>query len=409
MINYSQQLQDIKRLGKMVDRVTSEGIISKQIKKDLWLPWKKENEEYLNEVFNYTREEGMPPIYQLFNIFFHPELPLVGLNYSQGAHNLLHKFESGWPKALKLCRGLVFDWDGNLLAKPFDKFFGLNEHPEAMEDNLPNEPMTVFEKYDGHMIVAFKYQDDIVFTTRGSFEHAQPAYDIWQEMLKRDPELENMWKLKLSDRTFIFEAIHPDTKVYVDYDGEKKFVLLGVNNLSNLRGADPSELTWYAKHLGVEAAKTYNNYSLTSLIGEKFRDDYINKEGYVIQFEGGLKVKVKYEKYIGQMVKDKLSYRYLMLRSMNQELTKMLTTLDEECQDDAYQMIQDIKNIVYYQHDGGKFTNDVKNALYELEDEPTQYHKTICRQFLKFIQDKTMEEVFQGYVPSMSALEMEAR
>ena len=109
------------------------------------------------------------------------------------------------------------------------------------------------------------------------------------------------------------------------------------------------------------------------------------------------------------MVKDKLSYRYLMLRSMNQELTKMLTTLDEECQDDAYQMIQDIKNIVFYQHDGGKFTSDAKNALYELEDEPTQYHKTICRQFLKFIQGRTMEEVFQGYVPSMSALEMEAR
>ena len=62
------------------------------------------------------------------------------------------------------CRGIKFDADGNLLARPFQKFFNLGERPEGMPQDLDwSRPHRVLEKLDGTMIHPARLEGDIVF------------------------------------------------------------------------------------------------------------------------------------------------------------------------------------------------------------------------------------------------------
>lgn len=106
-----------------------------------------------------------------------------------------------------------------------------------------------------------------------------------------------------------------------------------------------------------------------------------NAEGYVIRFSNGLRVKVKYETYIGEMVKAKLSYTYLMNRFASGNLEKMLSTLDEEIRDTALQMLGEI--MLALSHPG---TDRQKwQRLYSLvdPDDQTSYFQQVCRNFVK--------------------------
>ena len=56
--------------------------------------WKKsgDNAKNITKLFEYPADHGLPAITGLVKPFFHPTLPLVGLNYTPLAHNTLHQF-----------------------------------------------------------------------------------------------------------------------------------------------------------------------------------------------------------------------------------------------------------------------------------------------------------------------------
>ena len=48
----------------------------------------------------------------------HPTLPLAIYNYSREC-----QYEKKWDENTLTCRGLILDFDGNVIAKSFEKFF----------------------------------------------------------------------------------------------------------------------------------------------------------------------------------------------------------------------------------------------------------------------------------------------
>ena len=52
----------------------------------------------------------------------HPTLPLTIWNYSQTT-----QYEGKWDGITMMCRGLVTDEMGNIVARPFKKFFNMEE------------------------------------------------------------------------------------------------------------------------------------------------------------------------------------------------------------------------------------------------------------------------------------------
>jgi len=75
----------------------------------------------------------------------HPTLPLTIWNYSQTT-----QYEGKWDEVTLQCRGLVTDTDGNVVARPFKKFFNMEE-----EKHTETEEYEVYEKMDGSLGIAF--------------------------------------------------------------------------------------------------------------------------------------------------------------------------------------------------------------------------------------------------------------
>jgi RNA ligase len=122
----------------------------------------------------------------------HPDKELYIYNYSKTT-----QFERYWNELTLMCRGLVLDADYNIVARPFNKFFNLEEDEGA----TPNLPFEVFEKMDGSCIILFNHENEWIPCTRGSFISDQALKA--KEMLKKH----DLSKLDIS-KTYLFEIIY---------------------------------------------------------------------------------------------------------------------------------------------------------------------------------------------------------
>ena len=302
--------------------------------------WKKNegNAKYMAQLFEYPQDAGWPALTGLVKPFFHPTLPLVGLNYTQLAHNTLHEFPRGWTTALRLCRGIVFDHRGNLVALPFMKFFNFGEQPETAK--LPNESFEATVKQDGHLGIIFRYNDEFILTTRGDF--TSPTAQFANKMLAQYVNKNHWLECFPNNNTALVEIIHPETQVYVDYGATKEFRLIGAFNQNLLTDYNYRALKIIAVNLGLPITPIWAGNNLRDLAALMKDRTIYNQEGYVVCFASGLRVKFKFENYIGLMVRDKLSPAYLMQRMISGNLEKMLLTLPAEIYATALNMLGEI-------------------------------------------------------------------
>jgi hypothetical protein len=364
----------IANLSKFVVALSSANVTSR---KEYYI-WTKQHPELMGELFEYRRLDGMPDVRALVRPFFHPDLPLVGLNYSPVAHNTLHAFPDGWTDPLRQCRGIVFDRLGKLVAKPFPKFFNYGEHPETK--TMPGGRFDATEKHDGHLGIIFNYERQFYLTTRGDF--TSPTSRLGNEMLAAHAGLHGWSHLYPRNVTVLTEIIHPQTKVHRDYGNRKEMVIIGAYNLDEYFDFSYDLLLVLGKNLRLPVTDRWEGKSLRDL-RELMKDRSVhNREGYVVRFRSNnLRVKFKYESYIGMMVEDKLSYTYLMNRELSGNREKMTSTLPEEVFPVAEQMWAEIQAIL--DSDGtpkAKWTR-----LYGLvpAEKSTAYYKGICRKLVK--------------------------
>lgn len=149
---------------------------------------------------------------KLLYIVPHPGGDYWILNYTPKA-----QYEKAWDArpVLLNCRGTIIRADGRVVAKPFRKFFNVDERPETAMDVLASlgEP-EIAHKLDGSMVTLWR--DDaggVNFATRGSFTspQAQMAAAIWRE---RHADAERNLHPNL---TYIFELVGPDNRIVVHY------------------------------------------------------------------------------------------------------------------------------------------------------------------------------------------------
>ena len=206
----------------------------------------------------------------------HPSLDLTIYNYSQKT-----QYDKMWNEETLSCRGLVLDSKGNVVARPFKKFFNLSE----VEGEIPDLPFEVFEKMDGSLGIFFWYEGNPVFASRGSFTSDQSKAG-W-EMLK-EMDYENLKK----GVTYLFEIIYPENRIVVDYGDQEKLVLLGAIETSSGKEIPYEDLKEGLN--GFELVKKWTNKkSIPDLVKE---NDSV-REGYVLRFSNSFRVKVKFEEY----------------------------------------------------------------------------------------------------------------
>jgi RNA ligase len=205
----------------------------------------------------------------------HPTLPLSIWNYSPEV-----QYRQLWDDITLQCRGIVTDDEGNVVARPFKKFFNIEEGKHN-----PTEEFEVFEKMDGSLGILFNYKDEWILATRGSFT---------SEQSKKGRELLDNYPLEKLDKnnTYLFEILFIENMIVVDYKGYEGLVLLGAFNTETGEEVPYSELKLLE---GFDVVKKYDGIkdytTLKSLIDN-------NAEGFVVRFSNGDRMKIKGEEYL---------------------------------------------------------------------------------------------------------------
>jgi RNA ligase len=203
----------------------------------------------------------------------HPSLPLTIWNYTEKV-----QYENLWDEVTLMCRGLVTDNTGDIVATPFQKFFNIEEGKFE-----PTEKFEVYEKMDGSLGIVFWYQGQWVVATRGSFTSDQ-AIKARELLQKYNTDI------MFRHLTFCFEIIYPENRIVLDYGTDEKLVLLGTFNKD---GKEMDSEIW--SQWGFDVVKKYDGINDYKQLKEMVKND---QEGFVVKFSNGDRVKVKGVEYL---------------------------------------------------------------------------------------------------------------
>ena len=209
----------------------------------------------------------------------HPRYDLTIWNYSPKV-----QYDRLWDDITIQCRGLVTNSKGKIVARPFKKFFNYEEHSP---EDIPNEDFVVYEKLDGSLGILFNYDNEWILATRGSFTSPQAIKG--KEILNRHDI--SAWR---KDNTYLFEIIYPENRIVVDYGDQEKLVVIGGIHTETGDEIPDSSLFW-TQDSGFEIVTTYKTWGEGyDLLKEEISKD---KEGYVIRFKSGFRMKIKGDEY----------------------------------------------------------------------------------------------------------------
>ena len=239
----------------------------------------------LKQLFHHVKNQNLLPTlekyYQngLLLKQTHPIHDLTIWNYSPKV-----QYERLWDDITIQCRGLVTNSKGDIIARPFKKFFNYEEHKP---EEIPNEEFVIYEKLDGSLGILFNYKNEWILATRGSFTSSQAIKG--KEILDR-PDI-SAWR---KDNTYLFEIIYPENRIVVDYGDEEKLVVLGAIHTETGEEIPDSSIFWMQES-GFEVVTTYKTWGEGyDLLKQEISKD---REGYVIRFKNGFRMKIKGDEY----------------------------------------------------------------------------------------------------------------
>lgn len=201
----------------------------------------------------------------------HPTLPLEIWNYTEKV-----QYDDLWDEITLSHRGTIRDFNGDLVAKPFSKFFNIeqNRHKESNK-------FEIYDKMDGSLGILFNYKNEWILATRGSFtsEQAIKGFQILQK-----------YNYQILDKnlTYCFEIIYPENRIVLDYGNKEALVLLAIFDISgNERLIDN-----YSDIFEVVKKYDFEDYK------EIQKLNWDNSEGFIVRFSNGERCKIKFENYV---------------------------------------------------------------------------------------------------------------
>ena len=207
----------------------------------------------------------------------HPTQDLLIYNYTPKA-----QYEHYWTDETLMCRGLIVRPDGTLVSLPLKKFFNLEE---MQEGTIPVEPFEITEKMDGSLGVSYFVNGKMHIATRGSFVSTQS---------QKANELLRKYHCKYLNPayTYLFEILFPENRIVVNYGDREELVLLTVVETETGLEIDIHNPMYEWPFPVVKAYNGITDFAELKKLEEP------NKEGFVIRFQSGLRLKCKFSEYV---------------------------------------------------------------------------------------------------------------
>lgn len=202
------------------------------------------------------------------------------------------QYELVWNEATSMCRGLVLDGDGNVIARPMKKFFNYEEIPVEQAMEIMSVPFQVTQKVDGSLGVLMKYNDEFIVATPGAFTSEQA---LFATRLVNTKYLEKVRSLDIDRYTYLFEVLYPENRIIVNYGDTVGLVFLA--KIDKETGEDVMlSRKDFESMSPFMMPEVYDNFSSFSYKDLKSLN-WSNAEGFVVHSEKG-RLKIKFEKYI---------------------------------------------------------------------------------------------------------------
>ncbi|MCC5945487.1 MAG: hypothetical protein JJT94_11175 [Bernardetiaceae bacterium] len=240
----------------------------------------------------------------------HKEADIFIYNYTAST-----QYDKVWNPITLQARGLICDAEGRVLARPFPKFFNLGELSVA---EIPDENFEVYEKMDGSLGILYWLKGKPQIATRGSFTSEQALRGtaiLYQKYADAIAHLN-------PDYTYLFEIIYPENRIVVDYGNLEMLTLLAVVDTQTGRELE-------LPNIGFPLVKKYADAQdlkyLASLDAE-------NREGFVIRFESGFRLKIKFETYtrLHRVLTGLSSTRIWEMMSVGEDIAPFLSQVPDE-------------------------------------------------------------------------------
>lgn len=199
-----------------------------------------------------------------------------------------------WDSINVHLRGLIATEDGQIVSRSFKKFFGfkqyLSKNTVLLSDNqiapIPVGKCRIYEKIDGCLVMLYWIGHTPYLATQRSFcsWKANRATEI---LHKKYSHTFNKFDRNC---TYIFEAVFPEIRVIIDYGIEDLF-LIGIIETS-------SGLDMPLQDIGFKMPFDYSNdLEFMEDIKGLQNLNLPEKEGFVLVYPNGLRLKVKFPWY----------------------------------------------------------------------------------------------------------------
>ena len=193
-------------------------------------------------------------------------------------------------------RGLIFDDKGNLIRRPYHKFFNVGEREDTQLTNIDvSQPHVIYDKLDGSMIAPYFLNGKIVWGTKmGLTDVALQAEEF---VLQSHFDYKQYASILINDfgYTPIFEWCSREQRIVLDYK-EPQLILTAVREMQSGRYLSYEHL--------LDSVKSFNIPVCPIVQGAKYNEDFhkIAKqaediEGFVIRFNDGHMAKIKCDWY----------------------------------------------------------------------------------------------------------------
>ena len=286
----------------------------------------------------------------------HPTDDLLIWNYTPRC-----VYENIWDETTMMARGLITSLDGAIVARPFRKFFSL-EQLEQLNIKIPPSPFAVYDKMDGSLCISYPESWTkfglFKLATRGSFESEQAAWA--NEIVRRKySEVE----LDTHHFTYLFELIDPRNRIVVDYGKVSDLVLLAIVETATGQERDIDDAD-----LPFPRPKKYGFQKLDEIVDAEQDDE---REGFVLKFQTNERVKFKFAEY-------KRLHKLLTqvsTKSIWESLRdgKPLDEILERVPDEFYTFVKTTK--ANLEKEFGRLEQQIQKCYAEIEKLPTRKDK----------------------------------
>ena len=234
---------------------------------------------------------------RLVNSQTHPTFPLV--IYTYGRETV---YKQAWNAVTTKCRGIIVNREtGEIVARPFEKFFNFGDPINGMTDTAVDmlapqagQPV-VWEKVDGFLCIGYNWGGKWYCASKGSFTspHAKWASAQIQRL--------DMDFFPTGGYTPVFEGICPSLRIVVDYGANEELILTAIIHNDTGIEMPPPILQSMGDLMGASTPEL-ETLSWQEVQQATYDETVKNAEGYVLTwYRAGMtpyRLKAKYIDYL---------------------------------------------------------------------------------------------------------------